>query len=433
MVCADIEEARIESIQRGELPFFEPGLDDLVKAGVNQNALRFWCDIEESVRRSEYIFICVGTPSASEGSADIQYIENAAKGIAAGMDSHKVIINKSTSPVDTVDDISEWIAAALEAKGKDLSFEVCSNPEFLKEGSAVTDALRPDRIIIRVGSNAVCDELRRIYEAFNRNHEKIIFLDPRSAELTKYAANAMLATKISLINEMANMAEALGADAEMIRRGIGADPRIGYQFIYPGAGYGGSCFPKDLRALISSASKQHLSAKILAAAEAANNAQKQKLFEQITSRFGPDLSGRTIGLWGLSFKPNTDDMREAPSVILVKSALAAGATIKPFDPEAMEVCARLLSKETRLQYCPTKEAALSRSDFLVICTEWRNFWSPDFHEMKSLLKTPVIFDGRNLYDLDHMQQMGIEYFGMGRGLSTRTCSGLTNKTSIREA
>jgi len=433
VVCADIDEARIESIKNGGPPFFEPGLEDLVKAGINHNALQFSSDIQDSVRRSEYIFICVGTPSAADGSVDIQYVENAAKSIAAGMDSRKVIINKSTSPVGTVDNISMWIAAELNARGKNLPFEVCSNPEFLKEGSAVTDALRPDRIIIGVNSESVCDELRRMYEAFNRNHEKIMFMDPRSAELTKYAANAMLATKISFINEIANMAEALGADAEMIRRGIGADPRIGYQFIYPGAGYGGSCFPKDLRALISTASEHHLGADILAAVEATNNAQKQKLFELITSRFGPDLSGRTIGLWGLSFKPNTDDMREAPSKTLIENALAAGANIRAFDPEAMEVCAKLFGDETRLQYCSTKEAAITGADCLVICTEWRSFWSPDFQEMKALLKTPVIFDGRNLYDPAYMQELNIDYFGIGRGLTGQIYSSQKEKTSRRAA
>ena len=428
VVCADIDRPRIERIQTNGPPFYEPGLDDLVKAGIQHNALRFSSDIEDSVRCSDYIFICVGTPSASDGSVDIQYVRNAAKSIAAGMCSRKVIINKSTSPVGTVDSISGWIAAELEARGKKLPFEVCSNPEFLKEGSAVADALRPDRIIIGVNSKSVCDELRRMYEAFNRNHEKIMFMDPRSAELTKYAANAMLATKISFINEIANMAEALGADAEMIRRGIGADPRIGYQFIYPGAGYGGSCFPKDLRALISTASKHNLSADIIASVEATNNAQKQKLFGLITSRFGQNLTGRTIGLWGLSFKPNTDDMREAPSIALIENALAAGATIKAFDPEAMDVCAGLFGNESRLQYCATKEEAVTGADCLAICTEWRNFWSPDFQEIKSLLKTPVIFDGRNLFDPEYMQELNIEYFGIGRGLSARVPNNLANTT-----
>ena len=433
VVCADIDQPRIERIQTNGPPFYEPGLDDLVKAGIQHNALRFSSDIEDSVRCSDYIFICVGTPSASDGSVDIQYVRNAAKSIAAGMCSRKVIINKSTSPVGTVDSISGWIAAELEARGKKLPFEVCSNPEFLKEGSAVADALRPDRIIIGVNSKSVCDELRRMYEAFNRNHEKIMFMDPRSAELTKYAANAMLATKISFINEIANMAEALGADAEMIRRGIGADPRIGYQFIYPGAGYGGSCFPKDLRALLSTASKHNLSADIIASVEATNNAQKQKLFGLITSRFGQDLTGRTIGLWGLSFKPNTDDMREAPSIALIENALAAGATIKAFDPEAVDVCAGLFGNESRLQYCATKEEAVTGADCLAICTEWRNFWSPNFHEIKSLLKTPVIFDGRNLFDPEYMQELHIEYFGIGRGLSARVSSNLANTGLNRAA
>ena len=433
VICADIDQARIARIQESGAPFFEPGLDDLVKAGVEQNALHFSSDIEESVQRSDYIFICVGTPSASDGSVDIQYVKSAAESIAAGMHSRKIIINKSTSPVGTVDDVSRWIAAELQARGKSLPFEVCSNPEFLKEGSAVADALRPDRIIIGTNSDAVCDELRRMYEAFNRNHEKIIFMDPRSAELTKYAANAMLATKISFINEIASMAEALGADAEMIRRGIGADPRIGYQFIYPGAGYGGSCFPKDLRALISTASKHQLNASILAAVEATNTAQKQKLFDLITSRFGSDLSGKTIGLWGLSFKPNTDDMREAPSIALIKNALAAGATIKAFDPEAMDVCAGLFGNESRLHYCATKEAAITGADCLAICTEWRNFWSPDFQEMKTLLRTPVIFDGRNLYDPAYMQELNIEYFGIGRGLTGTLYSDLKNKISRQAA
>ena len=319
VTCMDIDPARVERIQGGDLPFYEPGLNELVQAGIAQNTLRFTGDAAEAVEASDYLFICVGTPAAPDGSADLQYVMSVAESIAAHMATRKIVVNKSTVPVGTADKVAECISAGLAARGADIPFEVCSNPEFLKEGSAVADALRPDRIIVGARSEATMTEFRRMYESFNRNHDKMMFMDPRSAELTKYAANAMLATKISFINEIANIAEAVGADVELVRQGMGSDPRIGYQFIYPGAGYGGSCFPKDVQALDYLAKQSGTHAHILPAVHATNERQKQKLVEQVAAQLGADLTGRTIAVWGLSFKPNTDDMREAPSRVLIEA------------------------------------------------------------------------------------------------------------------
>lgn len=420
VLCMDTDSQRIQRIQEGCLPFFEPGLDDLVKTGIEQGTLQFSTDPREAVQSSEYIFICVGTPPNEDGSADMSYVRGAALSVATYMDSRKVVINKSTVPVGTADQISQWIGDKLASRGKALAFEVCSNPEFLREGSAVTDALKPDRIIIGARSEGLLGEFRRMYDAFNRNHEKIMFMDSRSAELTKYAANAMLATKISFINEIANIAEVVGADIELIRKGIGSDPRIGFQFIYPGIGFGGSCFPKDVRALTHLAMEHSTDSQILSSVNAINQRQKRKVFDLITARFGTDLSGHTIALWGLSFKPNTDDMREAPSITLIEAILAAGGKIKAYDPKAMAACERILGKNPNIEYSATKEAAMACADCLAICTEWRNFWSPDFEEVKDLLRSPIIFDGRNLYDPGYMRELGIEYFGVGRGLSVRS-------------
>ena len=417
VTCMDIDPARIERIQGGDLPFFEPGLNELVQAGIAQNTLRFTDDAAEAVEASDYLFICVGTPAAADGSADLQYVMSVAEGIAAHMSTRKVVVNKSTVPVGTADQVAECIAAGLTARGADIPFEVCSNPEFLKEGSAVADALRPDRIIIGARSEGTMAEFRRMYESFNRNHDKMMFMDPRSAELTKYAANAMLATKISFINEIANIAEAVGADVELVRQGMGSDPRIGYQFIYPGAGYGGSCFPKDVQALDYLAKQSGTQAHILPAVHTTNERQKQKLAEQVTARFGADLTGRTIAVWGLSFKPNTDDMREAPSRVLIEAIWAAGGQVKAFDPQAMGACEAIYGPREDMRYCTTKEEALEDADCLVICTEWKLFRAPDFEEVKRRLLTPVIIDGRNLYSPEDMEALDIEYFGIGRGRS----------------
>ena len=417
VTCMDIDPARIERIQGGGLPFYEPGLNELVQAGITQNTLRFTDDTAEAVEASDYLFICVGTPAAADGNADLRYVMSVSEGIAAHMTTRKVVVNKSTVPVGTADKVATCIAAGLAARGEDIPFEVCSNPEFLKEGSAVADALRPDRIIIGARSEATVAEFRRMYESFNRNHDKMMFMDPRSAELTKYAANAMLATKISFINEIANIAEAVGADIELVRQGIGSDPRIGYQFIYPGAGYGGSCFPKDVQALDYLAQQSGTQAHILPAVHNTNERQKQKLAEQVTARLGADLTGRTIAVWGLSFKPNTDDMREAPSRVLIEAIWSAGGKVKAFDPQAMDACEAIYGPRDDMHYCATKEEALDSADCLVICTEWKLFRAPDFEDIKKRLITPVIIDGRNLYNPEDMEAAGIEYFGIGRGRS----------------
>ena len=417
VTCMDIDPARIERIQGGDLPFYEPGLNELVQAGIAQNTLRFTDNTAEAVEASDYLFVCVGTPAAADGSADLQYVMSVAEGIATHMTSRKVVVNKSTVPVGTADKVAECIAAGLAARGAEIPFEVCSNPEFLKEGSAVTDALRPDRIIIGARSEASVTEFRRLYESFNRNHDRMMFMDPRSAELTKYAANAMLATKISFINEIANIAEAVGADIELVRQGMGSDPRIGYHFIYPGAGYGGSCFPKDVQALDYLAKQSGTRAHILPAVHTTNECQKQKLAKQVTARLGADLTGRTIAVWGLSFKPNTDDMREAPSRTLIEAIWAAGGKVKAFDPQAMEACKAIFGPRDDMHYCATKEEALDSADCLVICTEWKLFRAPDVEDIKKRLITPVIIDGRNLYAPADMEAAGIEYFGIGRGRS----------------
>ena len=417
VTCMDIDPARIERIQGGDLPFYEPGLNDLVQAGIAQNTLCFTDDTAEAVEASDYLFICVGTPAAADGNADLQYVMSVAEGIAAHMSTRKVVVNKSTVPVGTADKVAECIAAGLAARRADIPFEVCSNPEFLKEGSAVADALKPDRIIIGARSEATVAEFRRMYESFNRNHDKMMFMDPRSAELTKYAANAMLATKISFINEIANIAEAVGADVELVRQGIGSDPRIGYQFIYPGAGYGGSCFPKDVQALDYLAKQSGTPAQILPAVHNTNERQKQKLVEQVIARFGADLTNRTVAVWGLSFKPNTDDMREAPSRVLIEAVWRAGGKVKAFDPQAMEACEAIYGPRDDMNYCATKEEALDNADCLVICTEWKLFRAPDFEDIKKRLITPVIIDGRNLYNPEDMEALDIEYFGIGRGRS----------------
>ena len=417
VTCMDIDPARIERIQGGGLPFYEPGLNELVQAGIAQNTLRFTDDTADAVEASDYLFICVGTPAAADGNADLRYVMSVSEGIAEHMTTRKVVVNKSTVPVGTADKVAACIAAGLAARGENIPFEVCSNPEFLKEGSAVADALRPDRIIIGARSEATVTEFRRMYESFNRNHDKMMFMDPRSAELTKYAANAMLATKISFINEIANIAEAVGADIELVRQGIGSDPRIGYQFIYPGAGYGGSCFPKDVQALDYLARESGTQAHILPAVHNTNERQKQKLAEQVTARLGADLTGRTIAVWGLSFKPNTDDMREAPSRVLIKAIWSAGGKVKAFDPQAMDACEAIYGPRDDMHYCATKEEALDNADCLVICTEWKLFRAPDFEDIKKRLITPVIIDGRNLYNPEDMEAAGIEYFGIGRGRS----------------
>ncbi len=417
VICMDIDEDRVERLRNAQIPFYEPGLEGKVRAGVTQNLLSFTTDVKRAVQESDFLFICVGTPAGDDGSADLRYVLDVADSIAAHMNGRKIIVNKSTVPVGTADKVQARIAEALHRQGRSIAFEVCSNPEFLKEGSAVADAMSPDRIIVGARSPATVEEFRRMYQAFNRNHEKLMFMDPRSAELTKYAANAMLATKISFINEIANIAEKVGADIELVRKGMGSDPRIGYQFIYPGAGYGGSCFPKDVRALKHLAHEEECSAAILTAVHDTNQRQKNILAERLIQRYGANLQGKTIAVWGLSFKPNTDDMREAPSRFLLEAVWSCGGKVRAYDPEAMDACAAIYDDRDDISYVASKEEALDGSQCLVICTEWKMFWSPDFEDIKRRLIDPVIIDGRNLYNPAHMAELGIDYYGIGRGLS----------------
>lgn len=419
VTCMDIDAERVERLIRGEVPFFEPGLSEMVIRGVQEGLLTFTSDTKTAVQSSDFLFICVGTPSGDDGSADLRYVMSVADGIAEHMNGRKIVVNKSTVPVGTVDAVTNRINQGLEKHNHSHPFEVCSNPEFLKEGSAVADAKRPDRIIIGVKSTDAIEEFRRMYAAFNRNHEKLMFMDPRSAELTKYAANAMLATKISFINEIANIAETVGADIELVRQGIGSDPRIGYQFIYPGAGYGGSCFPKDVRALKHLAHAEGCQASILTAVHDTNQRQKNKLAERVMARLGANLTGKTIAVWGLAFKPNTDDMREAPSRFLLENIWSCGGQVRAFDPEAMDACKAIYGERDDMVYVDSKDEALNGADCLVICTEWKTFWSPDFEAIKRALSEPIIVDGRNLYDPSYLASIGIEYYGIGRGLSVK--------------
>jgi len=370
-----------------------------------------------AVSHAELQFIAVGTPSGEDGSADLQYVVAVAETIGELMEYHKVVVNKSTVPVGTAEAVQKAIAGRLTARNSALTFDVASNPEFLKEGAAVNDFMKPDRIVVGTASERAEKQLRELYAPFNRNHDRMVFMDVRSAELTKYAANAMLATKISFINEMANLAERLGADIEQVRNGIGADPRIGYHFIYPGCGYGGSCFPKDVKALINIAKDVGYSANLMQAVDEVNSHQKGKLFQYITQHFGTDLVGKTFAVWGLAFKPNTDDMREAPSRVLIEALWQAGARVQAYDPVAMEETQHIYGLRDDLKLCGTKEAALENADGLIICTEWKNFRAPNFEVLKTTLKSPVIFDGRNLYDPEQLVEYGFDYYAVGRGKS----------------
>ncbi len=419
VICMDIDAERVERLIRGEVPFFEPGLSEMVIQGVQEGLLTFTSDTKTAVQSSDFLFICVGTPAGDDGSADLRYVMSVADGIAEHMNGRKIIVNKSTVPVGTADAVIARITEGLAQYDHDYPFDVCSNPEFLKEGSAVADAKRPDRIIVGAKSTDTIEEFRRMYAAFSRNRDKLMFMDPRSAELTKYAANAMLATKISFINEIANIAETVGADIELVRQGIGSDPRIGYQFIYPGAGYGGSCFPKDVRALKHLAHAEGCEASILTAVHDTNQRQKNKLAERVMARLGASLTGKTIAVWGLAFKPYTDDMREAPSRFLLENIWSCGGKVRAFDPKAMEVCEGIYGERDDMTYVSSKDEALEGADCLVVCTEWKTFWSPDFEAIKRALSEPIIVDGRNLYDPNYLASIGIEYYGIGRGLSVK--------------
>jgi UDPglucose 6-dehydrogenase len=415
VVCVDIDEAKLTRLRQGILPIYEPGLEPIVKETVADGRLSFTSDAAEAIAHGAVIFIAVGTPPNEDGSADLKHVLTVAQTIAAHMNAYKVIVDKSTVPVGTADRVAETVAATLRQRKLDVEFDVVSNPEFLKEGAAVADCQRPDRIIIGTSSKRAEALLRELYETFNRNHDRVMVMDVRSAELTKYAANCMLATKISFMNEIANIAERVGADIESVRLGIGSDPRIGYHFIYPGAGYGGSCFPKDVSALIHISEALGFDPKILNAVEDRNQAQKHVLFEKLNKHFAGQLKDKKIALWGLSFKPNTDDMRDAPSRVLMEALWAAGAKVQAFDPVAMEETQRIYGQSPNLTLAGTKEAALQDADVLVIVTEWRTFKTPDFELIKSALKNPVILDGRNLFDPKSMRERGFTYYAIGRG------------------
>ena len=414
VLCLDLDAAKIRTLNEGGIPIYEPGLEAMVRKNEAAGRLRFTTDIEAAVAHGVLQFIAVGTPPDEDGSADLQYVVAAARNVGRYMDSYKVVVDKSTVPVGTADRVRSAIAEELQARAAGIDFSVVSNPEFLKEGAAVEDFMKPDRIVVGADDARAIELMRELYAPFQRNHERLIVMDVKSAELTKYAANAMLATRISFMNELANLAEKLGADIELVRKGIGSDPRIGFHFLYPGVGYGGSCFPKDVQALIRTAQDAGQELQVLQAVEAANEAQKSVLAQKIARRLGDDLGGKTFALWGLAFKPNTDDMREAPSLVLIADLLARGASICAYDPVAVHEARRVLGAEPRISYAPNPMAALDGADALVIVTEWKEFRSPDFAAIAALLKLPLIFDGRNLYDPAEVRRHGLEYHAIGR-------------------
>ncbi len=414
VLCMDIDQEKIDKLNQGIIPIYEPGLDDLIKKNQAAGRLKFTSDSKEAVDHGLFQFVAVGTPPDEDGSADLQYVLAVATSVAEHMTEYRVIIDKSTVPVGTADKVRDVIIARLQQDNKDIEFDVVSNPEFLKEGAAIDDFMKPDRIVIGVDNPRTTELLKALYAPFNRNHDRIIAMDIRSAELTKYAANAMLATKISFMNELANMAEQLGADIEQVRQGIGSDERIGYHFIYPGCGYGGSCFPKDVKALERTAKQIGYNAELLAAVENVNDRQKHVLFNKIKTHYQGKIAGKTFAVWGLSFKPKTDDMREAPSRVLIESLIEAGASVRAYDPEAMEEARRIFGENKHLVLCEAATDTLEGANALCVVTEWKNFWSPNFDLVKSKLIDDVIFDGRNLYDLSLMKQMGLTYYSIGR-------------------
>lgn len=414
VLCVDVDDKKVENLQNGIIPIYEPGLTPIVEENYKAGRLEFTTDAKMGIAHGEIQFIAVGTPPDEDGSADLKYVLEVAETIAIHMDSPKIIIDKSTVPVGTADIVKERVADVLQQRDVIIEYHIVSNPEFLKEGAAVQDCQRPDRIVVGTDNSEVANTMRELYAPFNRNHERIIIMDIRSAELTKYAANCMLATKISFMNEMANLAEKLGADIEAVRHGIGSDTRIGYQFIYPGCGYGGSCFPKDVQALIRTADSIGYNAEILKSVEAVNYRQKEKLFAKVSKHFNGNLKGKRFALWGLSFKPNTDDMREAPSRILMESLWSAGATVQAYDPEAMNECQRIYGQRDDLVLVGTQESALKEADALIIVTEWQHFRAPDFEQIKRDLKQSIIFDGRNLFEPERLKKQDITYYSIGR-------------------
>jgi UDPglucose 6-dehydrogenase len=415
VLCVDVDEKKITQLQQGKVPIHEPGLETRLKTNLTAGRLQFTTDVAKAVAHGEIQCIAVGTPPDEDGSADLQYVLKVADTIGQYMTEYKLIMDKSTVPVGTADKVRETVQRVLDARGVKYDFDVVSNPEFLKEGAAIEDFMKPDRIIIGTDKAHPTELMQELYAPFNRNHDRLLLMDIRSAELTKYAANAMLATKISFMNEMARIAEQVGADIEQVRLGIGSDPRIGFHFIYPGAGYGGSCFPKDINALSRTAQQIGVDAHILQAVETVNQQQQQLLFQKIHKHFQGDLQNRRFALWGLAFKPNTDDMREAPSRQLMEALWAQGSSVQAYDPEAMLEAERIYGKRPDLQLCNTPEETLQEADALIIITEWMVFRSPDFKLIKTCLKHPVIFDGRNLYEPQRMRERGFIYYAIGRG------------------
>ncbi len=414
VLCMDLDESKIKMLKEGGIPIHEPELLEMVQRNVAAGRLHFTTDVEESVAFGTLQFIAVGTPPDEDGSADLQYVTAAARSIGQYMTEFKVVVDKSTVPVGTADKVKAALQEELQKRGVELPFAVASNPEFLKEGAAVQDFMRPDRVVVGVDDERVIPLMRELYAPFNRNHDRLIIMDIRSAELTKYAANCMLATRISFMNELANLADKLGADIEQVRLGIGSDQRIGYHFLYPGCGYGGSCFPKDVQALIRTAESIDQPMKVLNAVEQANNEQKRILLQKIQTRFGKNLSGKHFAIWGLAFKPNTDDMREASSRVLIQGLWEMGATVTAYDPVAMLESKRIFGSDVRLKYAETPMHALDGADALAIVTEWKEFRAPDFDKIKATLKTPAIFDGRNMYVPSQVKAHGLEYYAIGR-------------------
>jgi len=414
VLCLDVDDRKIAMLRSGGVPIHEPGLEPMLRRNVDAGRLAFTTDVDAAVRHGTLQFIAVGTPPDEDGSADMRHVIDAARNIGQRMNDWKIVVDKSTVPVGTADRVRETIAGELRNRGVRVPYAVVSNPEFLKEGAAVDDFMRPDRIVIGADDERAIQVLRAVYAPFMRNHERLLVMDVRSAELTKYAANAMLATRISFMNELANLADKLGADIESVRQGIGSDPRIGYHFLYPGVGYGGSCFPKDVKALQFTARQNGLPLKLIHAVEEVNDAQKRVLVDKIVARLGDDLSGLTLAIWGLAFKPNTDDMREAPSRVIVDALAAHGARLAIYDPVAMDEAQRMLGTPAHLRYARSPLDAADGADALVIVTEWQEFRSPDFDMLKSKLAQPLVFDGRNLYDPEVVRGAGLEYFGIGR-------------------
>jgi UDPglucose 6-dehydrogenase len=415
VLCVDVDTKKIEGLKRGEIPIHEPGLDALIKTNADAERMRFTTSAAEGVAHGQLQIIAVGTPPDEDGSADLKYVLAVARSIGEHMTEYKVVVTKSTVPVGTSDKVGAAVAESLTKRSAEIEFDVVSNPEFLKEGAAIDDFMRPDRVVIGTDNPRVTELLRALYEPFTRSREKIVVMDLKSAELTKYAANAMLATKISFMNELANLAERFGADIEKVRVGIGSDPRIGYHFIYPGLGYGGSCFPKDVQALARSARGVGYEPRLLDSVEAVNKAQKQVLFGKISKHYGGKLTGKTFAVWGLAFKPGTDDMREAPSRVLLEDLWKAGAKVRAFDPAAAKEAKRIWGERADLTLTARSREALDGADALIIVTEWKEFRSPDFDHLKKTLKAPVIFDGRNLYDPASLKKQGFKYYAIGRG------------------